>query len=374
MNDKAIIDRSLVSLGDTARLTQVMAKARRGEPVTLGFLGGSITAGGNASASEHRWANQVAEWWQKSFPKSKITFINAGVGATSSDIGAHRAWRDLLSHKPDFVVAEYAVNDAINPMCVETMEGLTRQILKQPNQPALIYLFLMAGDGSNEQDRHEAVGRYYAIPMVSYRNGLWPEVQAGHLNFVKDLAPDGLHPNHRGHAYCGKFVIMLLEKVKAEMPADNQLPAVPAMKQKPLIDTVFEFADIYNADTLRPTANQGWTPKVLESYPAFGAGWTAEKPGSTLEFEVEGTTISVVFYRIKKAMGIAEVAVDNQPAVKISGWYEQDWGGYCAYRLVARNLTPGKHKLRITLSSEKVEQSDGHPFHLCAILVSGIDR
>ena len=35
--------RSLVSQGDLARLQQALAKARRGDPVTIGVIGGSIT-------------------------------------------------------------------------------------------------------------------------------------------------------------------------------------------------------------------------------------------------------------------------------------------------------------------------------------------
>ncbi len=43
---KQVIARSQVSTGNTARLAKVFAKARRGEPITLGVIGGSITGGG----------------------------------------------------------------------------------------------------------------------------------------------------------------------------------------------------------------------------------------------------------------------------------------------------------------------------------------
>src|SRR5262245_54011160 len=86
---ETLIKRSLVSAGETARLRDVMNKASRGESIVIGTIGGSITEGAVASSSDKRWANLVAEWWRKTFPKAKIAFVNAGIGATGSDIGSH---------------------------------------------------------------------------------------------------------------------------------------------------------------------------------------------------------------------------------------------------------------------------------------------
>lgn len=43
----------MVSAGDGARLARMMAKARRGETVTVALTGGSITAGSAASKGHH---------------------------------------------------------------------------------------------------------------------------------------------------------------------------------------------------------------------------------------------------------------------------------------------------------------------------------
>ena len=45
----AVRARALVSAGDTARIQHALAKARRGEAVTVGVIGGSITGGASAS-------------------------------------------------------------------------------------------------------------------------------------------------------------------------------------------------------------------------------------------------------------------------------------------------------------------------------------
>jgi hypothetical protein len=128
---------------------------------------------------------------------------------------------------------------------------------------------------------------------------------------------------------------------------------------------------MYNATTIQPIVNQGWKTTETRDYPVVGIGWSAETPQSKLEFEVEGTIISVIFYRVRKDMGIADVRVDDGSAIKMDGWFDQTWGGYLVYQLVAKKLSQGKQKLQITLLPQKAEQSNGNHFQLCAILVAG---
>lgn len=375
--DAAIFARSLVSMGDTARLQHVLAKARRGEAITVAVIGGSITAGASASKEENRWGNRVAQWWRvwatkNGRPTEQVKFINAGIGATGSNIAAHRAPAQLLVHKPDLVVAEFAVNDPDSQFAAETLEGLVRQVLRQPQRPAtaakpaMMLLFTMNKAGGNAQQWHFKVGQHYRLPMVSFRDALWPEIQAGRMKW-EDVEADEVHPNDRGHQYCADFVDAVIEKVLAALPADAQLPAIPEVP-KPLISDVFERATMFVRDTITPTRNDGWKP--ADNWP-FGPCWEADAPGNVLEFEVEGTAVSVVYWRIKRDMGMASAQVDDRPPVKLNGWFEADWGGYAAYELVARDLPPGKHKLRVQVLDEKAPASNGHKFQLQAVMVAG---
>ena len=77
-------------------------------------------------------------------------FINAGIGATGSLIGVHRAQRDVLDFSPDIVFVEFAVNDSNLPEDHKAYESLLRRILSAPKKPALILLFSSWKDGSNE--------------------------------------------------------------------------------------------------------------------------------------------------------------------------------------------------------------------------------
>src|ERR1700744_1102474 len=59
-----IVARSQLSTGDLGRLASVFAKARRGEPVRLGVIGGSITAGAIASSPAASYSALLLNWWR----------------------------------------------------------------------------------------------------------------------------------------------------------------------------------------------------------------------------------------------------------------------------------------------------------------------
>ena len=367
-NEKEIFARSLVSMGDTARLQRVLVKAARGEPITVAVIGGSITQGALASNEEHRWGNVMAEWWKRTFPKNEIKFVNAGIGATGSNLGCHRAATQLLNHKPDFVGIEFGVNDGDEQICAETLEGLVRQTLAMPNKPAVMLLFLTNNAGGNAQAWHSKIGKHYGLPMVSFRDAIWPEIAAKRMKW-EDVEGDMIHPNDRGHKYCADFVTAVISKVfEAGLPDDDKLPAIAPLP-KPFISDVFQFTSMSNAETLTPLKNEGWT--VGDAYP-FGKCWNAEKPGSVMEFEVEGTAISVAFFRVKKDYGMAQVQVDDKPAQELDGWFDQTWGGYTPWQLVARDLAPGKHKVRIEVLDKKNPGSTGNKFQLQAVMGAGL--
>ncbi|HPS55490.1 MAG TPA: SGNH/GDSL hydrolase family protein, partial [Sedimentisphaerales bacterium] len=161
---KRIMERSLVTMGDTTRIENVLTKAINKEPLVISVIGGSITEGAAASNYQNQYGSLVADWFKKNFPETPIKYVNAAIGASSSNMGTHRVEDNLLKHKPDLVVCEYAVNDGGNDLIPETMEGLVRQMLKAEKQPAVILLFMCGQNGKNEQEKHTTIGKHYNLP------------------------------------------------------------------------------------------------------------------------------------------------------------------------------------------------------------------
>ena len=114
--------------------------------------------------------------------------------------GAFRAQREMLCEEPDIITVEFAVNDTTSPDVVPGYEALVRQCVASAKKPLVILLFTMRRDGMNLQDRHIPVGRHYGLPMLSYRDALYPEIAAGKLAW-ETISPDEVHPNDLGHAF-----------------------------------------------------------------------------------------------------------------------------------------------------------------------------
>lgn len=359
-----LLRRGIVAEGDVTPLHRALAKASQGGSFTVGILGGSITQGAKASRKELHYSGHVMQWWKSQFPNTRFQLVNAGIGATNSMYGALRAERDLLSTNPDLIIVEYAVNDGATQEFAESYEGVLRQILARPGPPALLLLFMMNEKGGNAQEWQSKLGTHYGLPMVSYRDLLWPEIEAKRLTWPQ-ISPDTVHPNDLGHAYTGKLLCALFDRAVATRPqalreASKPLPA-------PLLTDCFQFTQLREAGTLEPIANQGWERDAAQ---ASNPCWKSTKPGSTIEFEMPGERLFFSYWRIRGPLGQARVTVDDGAPVMFDAWFEQTWGGYRDMKMLLRDQ-PGKHRVRIELVAERNPQSSGNEFRILCLGAAG---
>jgi lysophospholipase L1-like esterase len=295
--------RSQLSTGDLGRLAKVFAKARRGEPVRLGVIGGSITVGAIASNPANSYSGLLLAWWRERFPKCEIDLINAGVGGTGSMYGTLRAGRDLLSGRPDLVVVEFAVND--NWTDGEAYEGLVRQVLAQPNQPAVILLFMMWERGGNDQEMQAKVGMHYNLPMVSFRDAMWPEMAAGRLNW-SDYIVDTVHPNDAGHAAAARFLTAMCETGMNAVTTKTFDAADPL--PPPLHSDAFQQVGWRDAADLVPVENEGWRQSVDDENKPV---WVGTARAGRISFDWSGTGLVAVFAHAPDDRNRLRVCIDG---------------------------------------------------------------
>ena len=156
-----MLDTALVSAGNPAKIAAVMRKAQSGQRITIGVIGGSVTHGASASIKENSYAGLLRKWWEDTFPMSTISYINAGYSGTSSLLGVHRVDEMLLSHNPDFVLVEFAVNDIIQDFQAESYASLLHKILTAECAPAVMALFVMNEGGINAQADQQPICAHY---------------------------------------------------------------------------------------------------------------------------------------------------------------------------------------------------------------------
>ena len=350
-----IRQRGLVSLGNTARLQAVFEKARRGEPITVAAIGGSITAGGAATKdAKNRYVNRLAAWFATNFPQAKVRAVNAGIGGTNSYYGAMRLQADVLAHKPDLVVVEYAVNNMPDRGFAESYEGVLRQILRDPQQIAVIEPFFMHKDGENAQTWQEMLGRHYQLPMVSFRDAWWPEFTAGRAAW-EDLYADVVHPNDTGHILASELLIAVLEQVNGQRSSGQ--PAPEPQLPAPAISELFADCAFSQYQALKPAQQSGW------SQSADGKRWESAATGSSIEFDFTGRVLFLGF-DVDKGFG-------SRVTFSVDRGAPQALKPDAHRRPLARDLAPGKHRLRIEVSGAPAAGAPTDKIHIWAIGSAG---
>lgn len=372
------------------KLADCMARAERGEELTIGFLGGSITQGSLASAEDKTYAYRVYKWWCDTFLKAEFHYVNGGIGGTCSCFGAARAVRDLLMYQPDVVVVDFSVNDKgespkEKQFYQETFEGLLRKILSWPSFPAVLVLNNVYYDsGKTMQDAHNQVAGYYQIPHVSIKDSIYREMKEGSYH-LEDLTPDGLHPNDRGHELVAGEIIRLLENIRVwgmkegiisgqeadgkTADGENKRLYLP----KPLTRNAYEHAVLLTMANSQPTL-YGFRADSREKkghLDVFKNGWTGKRAGEKIVFQVEASCIAVQYRKTVRHPAVsARLILDDKrsEAVLLDGNFEESWGD-CLFLLpVLHHGERGAHKVEIEIveSAEKGET----PFYLLGLIIA----
>ncbi len=325
----SMIRRSLVSQGDTSRLKAVFEKARRGEALTVAAVGGSITAGGvQTQDPKNRYIQQVAQWFEVNFPGTKINFINAGIGGTNSYYGAMRLQADVLAKNPDLVIVEWAVNNDAGREIAESYEGALRQLLSAPRNVAVIELFFMHKDGANAQMWQEILGRHYQLPMVSFRDALWPEFISGRTKW-EDYYADVVHPKDAGHLLVSKFLTKFLDSALQDKESSLAPTALPA----PAISDLYAHCQFSSNEKLNISAQSGWERSADQKF------WIGSEAGSWIEFTFTGQSLFVGYDFDKEQPPQAVFSIDGGEAQPL----KED----AHRRPIATALSKGQHRIRI---------------------------
>ncbi|ADL33062.1 hypothetical protein bpr_I0314 [Butyrivibrio proteoclasticus B316] len=259
-NYSDMISHSLMQMGNTARLEKVLQKAGKGEDVTLGFIGGSITQGAGAIPIHEKCYPRVfAENFEKKYANGgQVTLIKAGVGGTPSELGMVRFERDVLRggvRKPDLIVIEFAVNDEGDETKGVCYESLVRKALALPWKPAVVLLFAVFSFDWNLQDRLGPVGVRYDIPMVSIMDAVTPQFnllpEDGRVISKNQFFYDVYHPSNLGHQIMSDCLIHLMDEVNGKATSlDTGIDETELSKIQPIIGADFENVELIDRHEL----------------------------------------------------------------------------------------------------------------------------
>ncbi len=333
-------------------------KCRAGGPVKVAYIGGSITA-------QNGWRPFTTKWLREQFADIDIEEVNAAIGGTGSLLGAFRLGKHVLRSDPDLLFVEFAVNDRNTPdeSVLATMEGIVRQAWQREKKPDIVFVYTTAGDLDVPTHRHRGVADAYGIPTVDFQASIQAVCSPGLIDW-DILAKDRVHPGDWGHAiYAATLATFLRKQMQLEAPAVPPPDTLPAPA----------FSDLYRTARLVPVTENppdGW--KVVEPAGYFRDGSImATEVGRTIEFGFAGTTVGL-YYEIRKDAGIVSCEIDDRPVREV----DTSWGPRYKFNrqnctIIANDLPPGEHSLKITVTDKRHELSEGHEFHIGYLMVAG---
>ena len=364
------------------RLKNLVKRAANGESLVIGFLGGSITQGSLSSTPKNCYAYLVYEWWKKSFPNAAFSFVNGGIGGTTSHYGGARAWKDVLCYRPDIVTVDFSVNDDANEFFEETYEGTLRRLLAAPSAPAVVVLNNVFYDtGKNAQDYHNRIADHYGIPHVSINDTVYPDVESGKI-VRADITPDNLHPNDKGHRLVADEICKLLDSIKAEVEEEtiageniegkSTKTEASVLLPAPLTENAYEHSRLIQIQDNEAILD-GFLVDPIEKkgmLDIFKNGWTAAHTNDKISFEIECSCLAVQYRKsVQQPVPKAKAVIDGDEAhaVILDGNFTEDWGDCLYLEPLLHHAEKKVHRIEITITDAK---DIVRPFYLVSLIVS----
>ncbi len=373
-----------------------LAKVRAGKPVTVAYLGGSITQQGDDRTGKGGWRVKTTKWLRETYPQAKIAEVNAAIGGTGSELGVYRVGQDVLDHDPDLLFVEFACNDGGDgghPQRIwRSMEGIVRQTWRKNPRTDIVFAYTITTSMTNTYAKglrpraagaDDMLAAHYGIPSIDFGPRVWKAVAENRLmmtageietavpkddparerkvqeRLAKDprilFSRDGVHPNDDGHGF-------YLASVQAGFAALQDLPAV---------DHGPKLATSFVADNMERAKLVDITPAMLSGdwarLPCGDAKYDglrrfsgclgdnillARRPGAKLSFSFRGTACQI-YDLLGPDCGQVWVTFDGVRAKRPVARFD----GYCTYyRLASLPVGGGAdavHAVEIELDAQQ---------------------
>ncbi|AWB44674.1 acyl-CoA thioesterase [Paenibacillus sp. CAA11] len=373
-----MIAKSLLNKGNNRRLKAAIKKAKKGEEVTIAYIGGSITQGATAvPLHKECYAYRSYNLFKQMFGQDgteKVHLIKAGVGGTPSELGLVRYERDVLRDgavNPEIVIVEFAVNDAGDETRGNCYESLVLKALNSPNKPAVILLFSVFIDDWNLQERLAPVGWHYNLPMVSIKDAVVDQFRLsraeGKVISKKQFFYDIYHPTNAGHKIMSDCLGWLFEVTDRSSLDEQDITT----DKPPMIGNDFvnvRLLDRRNADAIADLDIGSFREidtdlQMVElddhpyASPQFPYNWM--HAGND---ESQGFKMTIFCKRLllvykdsgKSEFGTAEIWVDGK-LFKTADPHENNWT-HCNAVILVNEQVAAEHTIEIKMAAEHKEK------------------
>ncbi len=194
----------------TSFASQLVDNLKAGKPQKLVVYGTSLTAGG-------KWVPETKKWLEGINPQAKLTVVNGGQSGKNSITGLEKLDKVVIAEKPDTVIIEFAVNDAVlfpdlkQRVSIEdsakNLETIVERIKKAlPGTEIIIQTMNGVWDspkGNGSATKRPELAAYYegyrktaaklGLQLIDH-NKNWEKLRSENEEQFKAYVADGVHP------------------------------------------------------------------------------------------------------------------------------------------------------------------------------------
>ena len=188
----------------TSRLVQHLDAGKKQVVVAYGT---SLTANG-------AWVKQVGDTLQRKYPEL-VTVYNSGGSGKWSDWGVANLDEKVLSHHPDTVFIEFAINDSVDrfkatiEIARHNLSNMIDRILKVNPDCEIILMAMNPATGKAAESRTRLPEFYQMYRDVAKDRGFllidhypkWKSILDHDPALFMKYVPDGLHPGAEGGSH-----------------------------------------------------------------------------------------------------------------------------------------------------------------------------
>ncbi len=345
-------------------LQNTLYKLSAEKSLTVGYIGGSITAGSNASdVNTESYRALTTKWFKDSFPEAEIKEITAGIGGTGTKYGLYRADSDLklgTEEEPDLTFIEFAINDKYDRLSESEAsfyyESLINKLYgENPNMDIVCLITTDWWQRENDftsREIQKQLAKHYGIPVVDMGEMLNGEMRTenGGAALEGDYTSneiwqkyfsDVVHPNNAGHAKYAGYITDYLGTVLT-----GNAPEALAAKQLPEAINANLASDAYIA-----TFND-------MGYTKYGNGWEIDNEANTVYaaganqtfgFSFTGTRLEIFTNAKSNDFGHIKYNIDGTEYIK-----SLVHGGDCRIVELASGLENKEHSVVLVTTDDSV--------------------
>lgn len=221
----------------TAPLPTFMTAVKGNGPIRIVALGSSSTWGTGASSRAHTYPARLEAELRDAWPKIDVRVINAGIGGQLARDMVARIDKDVVPAKPQLVLWQTGVNDAIKGVPIEDYKRQLRAGLKRLRAMAVDVVlidqqyyprFAKIKDGPLYMAALREVAAEFHVSVMQRFAIMQHLIATAQFTTATLLSPDQFHLNDQSYDCMGRLLAKSLEA--ASMPAAAHGGGEPAAK------------------------------------------------------------------------------------------------------------------------------------------------